>query len=44
VIKNYEEQEKNYKKMCERSVATEKKIQEIKLKMEQKRLENKKVF
>ena len=30
--------------MCERSVATEKKIQEIKLKMEQKRLENKKVF
>ncbi|XZH69187.1 CopG family transcriptional regulator (plasmid) [Clostridium perfringens] len=44
VIKNYEEQEKNYKKMCERSVATEKKIQKIKLKMEQKRLENKKVF
>ncbi|EIF2088177.1 CopG family transcriptional regulator [Clostridium perfringens] len=44
VIKNYEEQEKNYKKMCERYVATEKKIQEIKLKMEQKRLENKKLF
>lgn len=43
-IKSYEEKEKNYKKICERAVATEKKIQEIKLKMEQKKLENKKSF
>ena len=43
-IKSYEEKEKNYKKICERAVATEKKLQEIKLKMEQKKLENKKSF
>lgn len=43
-IKSYEEKEKNYKKICERAVATDKKLQEIKLKMEQKKLENKKSF
>ncbi|EOU1715574.1 CopG family transcriptional regulator [Clostridium perfringens] len=44
VIKNYEEQEKNYKKMCERSVATEEKIQEIKLNLEKRKLKNEKKF
>nr|WP_245157372.1 CopG family transcriptional regulator [Clostridium perfringens] len=29
MIKNYEEQEKNYKKMCERSVATEEKFKKL---------------
>ena len=42
LIKNYEEQEKNYKKMCERSVATEEKIQEIKLNLEKRKIKNKK--
>lgn len=36
-IKNYEEKEKNYKKICERSVATEKKLQKIKLNLENRR-------
>ena len=40
-IKKYEEKERNYQKICERVVATEEKIQEIKLKLEQKKLENK---
>ncbi|EHA1007038.1 CopG family transcriptional regulator (plasmid) [Clostridium perfringens] len=44
VIKNYEEQERNYKKMCERSVATEEKIQEIKLNLEKRKLKNEKNF
>ncbi|EOU1123023.1 CopG family transcriptional regulator [Clostridium perfringens] len=41
-IKNYEEKQKNYKKICERAVATEKKIQEIKFNLEQRKLNNKK--
>ena len=36
-IKNYEEKEKHYKKICERSVATEKKLQEIKINLENRR-------
>lgn len=36
-IKSYEEKEKNYKKICERAVATEKKIQEIKINLENRR-------
>lgn len=42
VIKNYEEKEKNYKKMCERSVATEEKIQEIKFR--KKKIKKRKKF
>ncbi|HBI7086610.1 TPA: CopG family transcriptional regulator [Clostridium perfringens] len=41
-IKKYEEKEKNYKKICERSVATEEKIQEIKLNLEKRKSKNKK--
>ena len=41
-IKKYEEKEKNYKKICERSVATEEKIQEIKFNLEKRKLKNKK--
>lgn len=37
VIKNYEEKEKHYKKICERAEVTEKKIQEIKLNLENRR-------
>ena len=43
-IKKYEEKEKNYKKICERSVATEEKIQEIKLNLEKRKLKNEKNF
>lgn len=41
-IKKYEEKEKNYKKICERSVATEEKLQEIKLNLEKRKLKSKK--
>ncbi|EJT5915578.1 CopG family transcriptional regulator [Clostridium perfringens] len=41
-IKKYEEKEKNYKKICERFVATEEKIQEIKFNLEKRKLKNKK--
>ncbi|MGU8283298.1 CopG family transcriptional regulator [Clostridium perfringens] len=43
-IKNYEEREKNYKKICDRAVATEEKIQKIKLNLEERKLKNKKSF
>ena len=43
-IKKYEEKEKNYKKICERSVATEEKIQEIKFNLEKRKLKNKKIY
>lgn len=36
-IKNYEEKEKNYKKICDRAMNTEKKIQEIKINLENRR-------
>ncbi|HHQ4190015.1 TPA: CopG family transcriptional regulator [Clostridium perfringens] len=36
-IKKYEEKEKYYKKICERAIATEKKIQEIKINLENRR-------
>lgn len=41
-IKNYEEKQKSSEKICERVVATEEKIQEIKLNLEQRKLKNKK--
>lgn len=43
-IKNYEEREKNYKKICERVVATEEKIQKIKINLEERKFKNKKSF
>ncbi|MDJ8927817.1 CopG family transcriptional regulator [Clostridium perfringens] len=43
-IKSYEEKEKNYKKICYRAVATEEKIQKIKLNLEERKLKNKKSF
>ena len=43
-IKKFEECEKSYKKICERFVATEEKIQEIKLNLEERKLKNKKSF
>ena len=43
-IKNYEEKQKSYEKICERVVATEEKIQEIKLNLEERKLKNKKSF
>ena len=43
-IKSYEEKEKNYKKICDRAVATEEKIQKIKLNLEERKLKNKKSF
>lgn len=43
-IKNYEEREKNYKKICDRAVATEEKIQKIKLNLEERKFKNKKRF
>ncbi|EHR0219653.1 hypothetical protein KS664_003336 [Clostridium perfringens] len=36
-IKKYEEKEKHYKKICERAIDTEKKIQEIKINLENRR-------
>lgn len=42
-IKNYEEKQKSYEKICERVVATEEKIQELKIKMGIKK-NNKKSF
>ncbi|MDU6428838.1 MAG: CopG family transcriptional regulator [Clostridium perfringens] len=41
LIKDHEEKAKNKEKICARVVATEEKIQEIKLKLEQRRLEEK---
>lgn len=41
-IKKYEEKQKSYEKICERVVATEEKIQEIKLSLEERKLKNKK--
>ncbi|ELC8423397.1 CopG family transcriptional regulator (plasmid) [Clostridium perfringens] len=43
-IKNYEEKQKSYEKICERVVATEERIQEIKLNLEKRKLKNKKSF
>ena len=43
-IKNYEEKQKSYEKIYERVVATEEKIQEIKLNLEERKLKNKKSF
>ena len=41
-IKNYEDKQKSYEKICERVVSTEEKIQEIKSNLEQRKLKNKK--
>lgn len=41
LIKGHEEKVKNKEKVCVRVVATEKKLQEIKLRLEQRRLEKK---
>lgn len=43
-IKKFEEQEKNYKKICDRAVATEVKIKKIKEKLEERKLKNRKSF
>ncbi len=40
-IKKYEEKQKSYEKICERVVATEEKIQGIKLNLEERKLKNK---
>ncbi|PWX16271.1 CopG family transcriptional regulator, partial [Clostridium perfringens] len=39
-----EEKQKSYEKICERVVATEERIQEIKLNLEKRKLKNKKSF
>lgn len=43
-IKRFEEREKNYKKICDRAVATEEKIQCLKKNLEERKLKNKKIF
>ena len=43
-IKKFEEREKNYKKICNRAVATEEKIQILKKNLEERKLKNKKIF
>ncbi|NFS94613.1 CopG family transcriptional regulator, partial [Clostridium botulinum] len=43
-IEIYEEKEKNHKKIYDRAVATEKKIQEIKINLEKRKVNNKKGF
>lgn len=40
-IRMYEEKKKNHKKICERVVATEEKIQHIKINLEQRKTKNK---
>ena len=43
-IKRFEEREKNYKKICDRAVATEEKIYSLKKSLEERKLKNKKSF
>lgn len=43
-IKIYDENQKNYEKISERAVATEEKIQKIKVELEKRKLKNKKSF
>ncbi|MFR8734598.1 MAG: CopG family transcriptional regulator [Clostridium perfringens] len=43
-IKKFEDREKNYKKICDRAVATEEKIQSLKNSLEERKLKNKKFF
>lgn len=43
-IKKFEEREKNYQKICDRAVATEVKIQNIKESLKERKLKNKKSF
>ncbi|WP_338627732.1 CopG family transcriptional regulator (plasmid) [Clostridium baratii] len=43
-IKRFEEREKNYKKICDRAVATEEKIQNLKKNLGERKLKNKKSF
>lgn len=43
-IKNYEEKQKIYEKICERVVATEEKIQSLKKNLEERKLKSKKSF
>ncbi|MBP1890902.1 putative DNA-binding protein [Clostridium moniliforme] len=43
-IKNYEEKQKIYEKICERVVATEEKIQSLKNNLEERKLKSKKSF
>lgn len=43
-IKRFEEREKNYKKICDRAVATEEKIQSLKKNLEERKLKNRKSF
>lgn len=43
-IEIYEEKEKNHKRIYDRAVATEKKIQEIKINLEKRKVNNKKGF
>ena len=43
-IKNYEEKQKSYEKICERVVATEEKIQSLKKNLEERKLKSKKSF
>ena len=43
-IKKYEEKQKSYEKICEKVVATEEKIQNLKKNLEERKLKNKKSF
>ena len=43
-IKIYDENQKNYEKISERAVATEEKIQKIKVELEKRKIKNKKSF
>lgn len=43
-IRNFEKREKNYNKIYKKVVATEEKIQELKEKLNKRKLENKKYF
>lgn len=43
-IKKFEELEKNYKKICDRAIATEEKIKSLKKNLEERKLKNKKSF
>ncbi|MGL5480126.1 MAG: CopG family transcriptional regulator [Clostridium sp.] len=43
-IKKFEEREKSYNKICDRAVATEKKIQELKDNLEKRKSNNKNNF
>lgn len=43
-IKKFEDREKNYIKICERAVATEEKIQTLKMNLEERKRKNRQCF